>query len=51
MKVIKISEETHQYLMLQRVLTGVPAGRQIDILVKKEQENDPKSSKNEAKDT
>lgn len=34
MKVIKISEETHKYLMMQRALTGVPAGRQIDELVK-----------------
>jgi len=43
MKVIKISEETHEYLMLQRIKTGVPAGRQIDKFVR-ELKDEEKSS-------
>ena len=41
MKVIRVSEETHKYFALQRALTGVPAGKQVEEMVreKKNEEN------------
>jgi len=39
MKVIKVTDEIHQYLMMQRALTGVTAGKQVEKLVNKERNN------------
>lgn len=44
MKAVRVPHKTYQYLVMQRALTGVPANRQIEILVQKEmdKENDNK---------
>jgi hypothetical protein len=34
MKNLRISDETHKWLMMQRALTNVPANRQVDELVR-----------------
>lgn len=48
MKNIRISDDAHKYLMMQRALTGVPANRQVENLIKKAQRNDDADQKKEA---
>ena len=39
MKTLRISDKAHRLLMTQRLLTGVPANRQVEILIEKEVAN------------
>jgi hypothetical protein len=34
MKNLRISDDTHKWLMMQRALTNIPANRQVDELVR-----------------
>jgi len=46
-KNIRISDESHKYLMLQRAITGVPASRQVDEMIQeKKNEACTEESKN-----
>ncbi len=48
MKAVRINDEAHKYLMMQRALTGIPASRQVEILIEKEQGN---NEQQQAKET
>ncbi len=44
-KNLRIIEEDHKWLMMQRALTGVPANQQIHNFIEKEKANDKQPEK------
>jgi len=38
-KTLRITDKAHKLLMLERIRTGVPANRQVEILIEKEVAN------------